>query len=62
MKSASSTRGIATGAGRCAEKIVLFVLLLMTVVSGCASLISNSENFYRDAPRRPINWREYLTD
>jgi hypothetical protein len=40
----------------------LFVLVLMTLVSGCASLISNSENFYRDAPRRPIHWREYLTD
>jgi uncharacterized protein YceK len=44
------------------KKIALFVLVLMTVISGCSSLISNSETFYRDMPRRPINWREYLTD
>jgi hypothetical protein len=43
------------------KKIALFVFLLITVVSGC-SVISNSESFYKDIPRRPINWREYLTD
>jgi hypothetical protein len=36
--------------------------LLMIAVCGCSSVISNSESFYRDMPRRPINWREYLTD
>ena len=40
----------------------LAVILLSTLVSGCASVISNSERFYENMPRRPINWREYLTD
>jgi hypothetical protein len=40
----------------------LFIVLLITVASGCSSVISNSERFYQDRPRRPINWREYLTD
>ena len=44
------------------KKIVLFALLLMTLVSGCSSVISNSESYYKNQPRRPINWREYLTD
>jgi hypothetical protein len=44
------------------KKIALFAFLLITVVSGCSSVISNSESFYKDIPRRPINWREYLTD
>jgi uncharacterized protein YceK len=43
-------------------KIALFICLLITPVSGCSSVINNSESFYRDIPRRPINWREYLTD
>jgi len=40
----------------------LSLILLITFVSGCSSVISNSENFYKDIPRRPINWREYMTD
>jgi len=40
----------------------LSIILLITLVSGCSSVISNSENFYKDIPRRPINWREYMTD
>jgi uncharacterized protein YceK len=44
------------------KEIALFMFLLITVVSGCSSVISNSESFYKDIPRRPINWREYLTD
>jgi hypothetical protein len=40
----------------------LFIFLLITVASGCSSVISHSESFYRDISRRPINWREYLTD
>jgi len=44
------------------KKIALFALLLMTVVSGCSSVISTSEGYYQNKPREPINWREYLTD
>lgn len=44
------------------KEIALFIFLLTTVVSGCSSVISNSESFYKGIPRRPINWREYLTD
>ena len=44
------------------KKITLIILLLMTVVSGCASVNSKSENYYRNIPREPINWREYMTD
>jgi|GEM_PF-2554068 len=44
------------------KKITLLILLLLTVVSGCSSAISNSESYYRDIPRAPINWREYMTD
>ena len=43
-------------------KIALLIVLLLTLVSGCSSIISNSEDFYKDMPRRRINWREYLTD
>lgn len=44
------------------RKISLSIVLLVTVVSGCSSVIRNSEDFYKDIPRRRINWREYLTD
>jgi hypothetical protein len=63
-----SMKGAASILGRVARqeltimKIALFICLLITPVSGCSSVINNSENFYRDIPRRPINWREYLTD
>ncbi len=40
----------------------LLIVLLVTLVSGCSSVLSDSENFYKDMPRRRINWREYLTD
>ena len=46
----------------CTTKTVLFLILVIGVIPGCSSAISNSESFYRDIPRRPINWREYLTD
>jgi len=42
--------------------IVLSIVLLVTSVSGCSSAISNSESYYQNIPRRPINWREYTTD
>jgi hypothetical protein len=38
------------------KKIALFIFLLVTTVSGC-SVLANSERFYRDNPRRPIDWR-----
>jgi hypothetical protein len=40
----------------------LAVVLLITVLPGCTSVVRNSEDFYKDIPRRPINWREYMTD
>jgi len=43
------------------RNLTLIILLLMTALSGCASVISNSERYYRDIPREPINWNEYLT-
>ena len=43
-------------------KITMFILLLMTIVSGCSLAISNSESYYQNIPRQPINWREYMTD
>jgi len=44
------------------KKIVLFIVLLMTLVSGCSSVLTNSENYYQNQPRQRINWREYLSD
>ncbi len=38
--------------------IKFFIFLLFVVISGCSEL-QNSERFYRDHPRAPINWREY---
>ena len=35
----------------------IFIFLLLVVISG--SVLQNSERFYRDHPRGPINWREY---
>jgi hypothetical protein len=43
-------------------KIALSIVLLATVLTACSSVISNSEDFYKNSPRRRINWREYLTD
>jgi hypothetical protein len=43
-------------------KTLLAALLLINFLCACASVLSDSENFYRDRPRRPINWREILTD
>jgi outer membrane PBP1 activator LpoA protein len=44
-------------------KTIVFAILLVMVVSGCSSsVVSNSESYYQKQPRRPINWREYLTD
>ena len=62
LKSAASILGRVARQELTMMKIALFICLLITVVSGCSSVINNSESFYRDIPRRPINWREYLTD
>jgi len=43
-------------------KIIFMLLLLMNLVSGCSAVLANSESYYQNQPRRPINWREYLTD
>jgi hypothetical protein len=40
------------------KKLVVFIILLVTAVSGC-SVLANSERFYRDNPPKPIYWREY---
>jgi hypothetical protein len=45
-----------------ATRMVLSAILLITMVSGCGSVVTNSESYYQNNPRRPINWREYLTD
>jgi hypothetical protein len=41
--------------------LVLFVVLPTMLVASCASIVSNSERYYQNQPRRPINWREHLT-
>jgi hypothetical protein len=41
------------------KKTVLSIALLFAVLSGCSSVISDSERFYKDRPRERINWREY---
>jgi hypothetical protein len=44
------------------RKLLLGLVLLANLALGCASVVRNSEEFYKDMPRRRINWREYLTD
>ena len=41
---------------------VVSVVSVIAVMSGCSSVISNSERFYKDQPQRPINYREYLSN
>ncbi|HEX7232215.1 MAG TPA: hypothetical protein VF452_17620 [Candidatus Binatia bacterium] len=41
---------------------VVSIVSVIAIMWGCSGVISNSEGFYKDRPRRPINWREYLTD
>lgn len=43
-------------------KTALLIVLFVTLASRCSSVISNSEEFYKDMRRRAINWREYLSD
>ena len=39
--------------------IRFFIFLLLLVISGCSSVLQNSETFYRDHPPGPIRWHEY---
>src|SRR5215510_5161045 len=39
-----------------------FVFLLLLVISGCSSVLQNSETFYRDHPPGPIHWHEGYED
>ena len=43
------------------EKKLLSILLLIAVLFGCASVVRNSERFYKDRPPGRINWREYTS-
>jgi hypothetical protein len=40
----------------------LLSVLLLLLLSNCSSILQNSQEFYKDNPRRRINWREILTD
>lgn len=62
MKIGISILGIVAGPKPSMKKIGLSVVLLTTILSGCSSVIRNSEDFYKDTQPRRINWREYLTD
>ena len=54
MKIASSIRERVARLKLVIEKTVLSIVLLITVLSGCSSVITNSEGFYNDRPHRPI--------
>ena len=62
MKIADSIRRLVWVPKFTGTRIGLSAMLLITLVSGCGSVAANSESFYQNMPRRPINWREYLTD
>lgn len=62
MKNAVSIAEVFSSSVTAAAKMALTIVLLSVWLSGCASVIGNSEAFYKDRPIRPINWREYLTD
>ena len=62
MRIGASMRGVVGKLEFAVTGIVLSIVLLVTSVSGCSSAISNSESYYQNIPRRPINWREYMTD
>ena len=62
MRIGASMLGVVSRLENAVTGIVLSIILLITSVSGCSSVISNSESYYQNIPRRPINWREYMTD
>ena len=47
------------GSSYCVKYIRFFIFLLLLVISGCSSVLQNSETFYRDHPPGPIRWHEY---
>jgi hypothetical protein len=62
MKLADAIRAQVRNIRATAMTVALVVPLLVVFVAGCGSVVKNSESFYQNMPRRPINWREYLTD
>jgi len=42
--------------------IRFFIFLLLLVISGCSSVLQNSETFYRDHPPGRIHWHEGYED
>jgi len=62
MKIAETIRGLVWKPKLSAMRIGLSMALLITLMSGCGSVATNSESYYQNIPRRPINWREYMTD
>jgi hypothetical protein len=45
-----------------AISMALTIGMMFSFVSGCSSIVRNSEGFYQKIPQRPTNWHEYLTD
>lgn len=43
-------------------EISLALVFLINLMSGCSSVIQNTQSYYETNPREPINWREYETD
>ena len=62
MKIAMPILRMVTGPKLNLTRIGLSIVLLINVVSGCSSVVSNSERYYRDIPRQPINWDDYLNN
>jgi hypothetical protein len=61
MKTKRRARGIMFRR-RYLARMRLSIILPALYLASCAALLRDSENFYRDMPRRRINWRESLTD
>jgi hypothetical protein len=45
-----------------AVRLVFTMVLLTALFQGCTAVIHNSEKFYENQPRRPVNWRAVLSD
>lgn len=43
-------------------EISLALVFMINLISGCSSVIQNTQSYYETNPREPINWREYETD
>ncbi|HVO95456.1 MAG TPA: hypothetical protein VMT22_21550 [Terriglobales bacterium] len=62
MKLAKSVRGCNWKVKALRLGVVLATVFPTTLLSACSEVIHNSASYYENIPRRPINWREYLTD